>query len=485
MKKLISLLLALVMCFGCAFTLISCGDDDSTDNSGTTGGGNNNGDDDDPPPVSDGVMSYEDFIAAEMESKVVVETYVQAKQSWWFNSEKNTGLGTFYMQSPDGAYFVYEMPCTEEEYNTLTVGTKVKITGYKTAWEGEVEIIDATYEILDGNYIAPAIDASGLLASDDLINYQNFKVSFNYMQVVASNDAGDAFLYKWNGSGSQGDDIYFKASVGGKTYTFVIESYLCGKDTDVYKAAESLKVGDFINMEGFLYWYAGAQPHITSIEKLEGVDTYTSYSSKIMESQVSVVTYVQAKQSWWYNSEKSTGLGTFYMQSPDGAYFVYEMPCTEEEYNSLEIGSRVLITGYKTEWEGEPEIIDATFKKLEGSYIAKPINLSLETLSGGGIVRFKNYKAAFEGLEIVASNDSGAAFLYKWNGSGSEGDDIYFKVKDSKGSSITLVIESYLCGKDTEVYKAAQALKVGDIINIECFLYWYGGVQPHVTSITK
>ena len=39
----------------------------------------------------------------------------------------------------------------------------------------------------------------------------------------------------------------------------------CGNDTDVYKAVEGLKVGDTIDLEGFLYWYNGANPHITGV----------------------------------------------------------------------------------------------------------------------------------------------------------------------------------------------------------------------------
>ena len=35
--------------------------------------------------------------------------------------------------------------------------------------------------------------------------------------------------------------------------------------TDVYKAVKELKIGDMIDMEGFLYWYDGANPHITSV----------------------------------------------------------------------------------------------------------------------------------------------------------------------------------------------------------------------------
>ena len=40
-------------------------------------------------------------------------------------------------------------------------------------------------------------------------------------------------------------------------------------------------------------------------------------------------------------------------------------------------------------------------------------------------------------------------------------------------------------GADSEVYKAIEALNVGDVIDVEGFLYWYEGAQPHVTSVTK
>ncbi|MGN1127474.1 MAG: hypothetical protein ACI4T6_00805, partial [Candidatus Flemingiibacterium sp.] len=88
------------------------------------------------------------------------------------------------------------------------------------------------------------------------------------MTVEASKDADGneaAYLYNWDGSGEKGNDLYFNVSLNGQTYTFTVESYLCGQDTDVYKAVEALKVGDKIDMEGFLYWYNGANPHITSV----------------------------------------------------------------------------------------------------------------------------------------------------------------------------------------------------------------------------
>ena len=211
---------------------------------------------------SEGVMTYAEYDAAALDSAVVIEAYVQAKQSWWDNK------ATIYTQDADGAYFIYELPCTEEEYNKMTVGTKMKISGYKAAWAGEVEIVDATWEILEGNYVAEAKDVTALLGSEDLIKSQNMFVAFKGMTLEASKDADGndvPYLYKWDGSGQDGDDLYFNVSVNGKTYTFTVESYLCGKDTAVYQAVKGLKIGDKIDMEGFLYWYEGVNPHITSV----------------------------------------------------------------------------------------------------------------------------------------------------------------------------------------------------------------------------
>ncbi len=209
------------------------------------------------------VMSYADYAAADVDTEVTVETYVQAKQGWWEN--EGVGMATFYTQDEDGAYFLYNMPCSEEDYNKMVPGTKIRVKGFKSEWSGEVEITDATYEIIDGNYVAKATDVTDKLGADDLADYMNQFVAFKGMTVEGSGDDGAAFLYNWDGSGSQGDDLYFNVSKDGKTYTFCVESYLCGSDTDVYKAVEGLNVGDTIDVEGFMYWYEGPQPHITSV----------------------------------------------------------------------------------------------------------------------------------------------------------------------------------------------------------------------------
>lgn len=225
---------------------------------GNNGDGNNNGNGS-TDEKSEGVMTYAEYEAAALDTQVVIEAYVQAKQSWWENQ------ATVYAQDKDGGYFFYNMTCSEEDYAKLTPGTKIKVTGYKAEWSGEVEIIDATFEIGEGSYVAEAEDVTSLLGSDDLIKHQNKFVSFKGLTVEAADESGAAFLYNWDGSGQEGDDLYFNVSVDGQTYTFTVESYLCDSTTDVYAAVKGLNVGDTIDAEGFLYWYEGVNPHITSV----------------------------------------------------------------------------------------------------------------------------------------------------------------------------------------------------------------------------
>lgn len=218
---------------------------------------------DDPAVKSKGVMTYQEYAAAAIDDSVVIEAYVQAHQDWW------DGKVTVYAQDTEGAYFLYELPCTEEDSKKLVPGTKLKVTGKKAEWSGEVEIVDSAFEILEGSYIAQPTDVTALLGKDELINHMNKLVSFKGMTVesIGKDDNGNdaAFFYREGNSGQEGDDLYFKVSVNGASYTFCVESYLCGKDTDVYKAVKNLKIGDKIDLEGFLYWYNGPNPHITSV----------------------------------------------------------------------------------------------------------------------------------------------------------------------------------------------------------------------------
>ena len=219
--------------------------------------------------MAEKTVDYRGFIAAPLDSSVTIVTYVQAKQSWWDNK------ATVYAQDKDGAYFLYNLECSEEDYDKLVPGQKLRITGYKAEWCGEIEIVDATFELLDGDsFIAEPIDVTDLLGKDELIVHQNQLVSLKGMTVEAYDNTGAAFVYK--NEAAKTDDLYFKVSKNGQAWDFCVEYYLCNEETEVYKAVESLKVGDKIDLEGFLYWYEGPNPHITSVTICDVNDTYDS-----------------------------------------------------------------------------------------------------------------------------------------------------------------------------------------------------------------
>ena len=256
MKKILAMLLALAM----ASTFAACGNDtgdvEDTSADDTTVAEDTTVDDttvaDDEADAS--VMSYAEYVAAELDSEVVIDAYVQATQSWWENDGQ--GVITVYAQDEDGAYFLYEMKCSEEDSAKLVPGTAIKVTGYKAEWSGEVEIVDATFEFAgDDTYVAEAIDLTDKLGTDELINYQNQFALFKGLTV-------ESISYK----DSEWDpDIYVTLSAGDATYDFCVENYLTGPDTDLYQAVAALETGDVVDVEGFVYWYEGVNTHITGI----------------------------------------------------------------------------------------------------------------------------------------------------------------------------------------------------------------------------
>lgn len=209
------------------------------------------------------VMTYADFAAAEVDDPVAVEAYVQL-------AAYNAAYGNVsaFLADADGAYYAYRAACDDALAAELTVGTKVLVTGYKGEWSGEVEIVDPVITVLGGEtHVAEPVDITDELSSDTLIEKINQLVAVNGAVVVAYNEAGDAFSYAWDGSGQAGanSDLYFNVEVGGALYTFTVESDEIPEGSDAYTAVTSLKVGDTVDLQGFLYWYNGAQLHVNAV----------------------------------------------------------------------------------------------------------------------------------------------------------------------------------------------------------------------------
>ena len=45
---------------------------------------------------------------------------------------------------------IRDRACSEEDYEKLVPGVKIRVTGYKSEWSGEVELMDATFEFVEG-----------------------------------------------------------------------------------------------------------------------------------------------------------------------------------------------------------------------------------------------------------------------------------------------------------------------------------------------
>jgi hypothetical protein len=238
MKKLVALLLVFVM----VLALAACGKQETKD------------------------TSYADFMAADEGATVTVVTYVQACESWW------DGKISVHVQSPEGALYIHEMACSEEDAAKLVPGTKISVTGTKAVWNGLIEIDKAdeanlpTFEFVDGDpWIAEAADFAAIAAEGKLEEHMNEFFAVNGT-VVAKDEEGAAFFCDWNNAGEVDKcDLYFDVDVNGTVYTFVARRYLTAPGSEVYEAVKNLKVGDTVDIQGFLYWYEGPQPHITSL----------------------------------------------------------------------------------------------------------------------------------------------------------------------------------------------------------------------------
>ena len=164
MKKTLTTVLALSMTFIMAFALVGCAggstsgettaetaaestaavESTAVETTESTEGAETENASEEGTAAAGTVLSYDEYMAAELDTEVTVEAYVQATQSWWEDTI------TVYAQDENGGYFFYNLACSEEDAANLVPGTKIRVTGYKSEWSGEVEIMDGTFEFVEG-----------------------------------------------------------------------------------------------------------------------------------------------------------------------------------------------------------------------------------------------------------------------------------------------------------------------------------------------
>lgn len=244
MKKLLTIMLSVLMVFG----LAACGKDENDDNTDEPANGGN-----EVVEVT-AKDDYASFMAADVDAEVEVLMYVQAHQAWW--EKDGQGVMTLYGMDKDGGYFVYEAKMDKETADSIKEGTLVKVTGVKAEWAGEVEIMDATVEVLGETKTFEATDVTDVVAdSEKLATYMNQKIAMKGLEVVEVSVKDSEY----------DPDLYITCKLGDTEVNLCVENYLTGPDTEVYMTGKDLTAGTIIDVEGFLYWYEGANPHVTSI----------------------------------------------------------------------------------------------------------------------------------------------------------------------------------------------------------------------------
>ena len=227
-----------------------------------------------PQPAENmsGVMSFQAFLAAEDDSPVTVEGYVQAKEA------RRDGCCGLYMQNEEGAYYLSRLRCSQQEYDTLKTGRKIRVNGYKSHWNDAIEISDASFTLLEGNLIAEAEDVTALIGSDALRRHQNEKVAFSGMTVEVMPDGHSVWYRGWDNTAPAEEDseLWFRASSAGTVCDFTIKPSLCENRDEVLETLQQLQAGDRVDLTGFLRFYNGALPRITAITQSEGMLTEAS-----------------------------------------------------------------------------------------------------------------------------------------------------------------------------------------------------------------
>ena len=206
------------------------------------------------------VSDYESFLSDDGQHPLTIDSYLQQKCAW------QDGYTSLYLEDETGAYYVYRLICSIEEYEAMQPGRKMRITGYKSEFSGEPEITDATVSMLDGEYFAKPVDISDV-TEEDLHRHINHAVTFQNFEIAPMFDGRSAWFYEWDNSGSAYDesDLYFVAVGPAFSCSSVVNTQLRAADSDTYLAVQRLSVGDRVNLTGILTWYNGPQLLVTDL----------------------------------------------------------------------------------------------------------------------------------------------------------------------------------------------------------------------------
>jgi len=474
------------------------------------------------------VMDYATFMEAETGDLVAIEGYIAAKQSWWANK------ATMYLVGDtDGeGYFIYEMAMTEDVYNNVyKIGTKVRIYGAKANYAGEHEISGEyiNYDlsgVIEGEMPeANPIDLTYSVDDEVLIDYQNAKFTATLKVKEYTTTDQNATVATNGAYGYKGDeptdDLYFiLEDQAGNVLNCCVEKYL----TSTYAAVkgvlmdEDFAVGKVVTVEGYMYWYNGANPHITSITITEQENImYETFMSTPDGEDVVVEGFLIGKTTY-YKGMCSLYLSAACTPNSGGeqeqdyttgeGYYVYNYECTQEQYNALVVAcdfenlvcqTYVKVSGTKASYAGMKEIVDATVEIIsvpEGKIMDiitvdfGPYCIMVDEITEG--VMSAGFQGNFTVVEYTTTDPNATvaesgAYGYKGD---DPTDDLYIILEDSEGNKLNCCIEAHLdyeaygSGYKNYLYSVVDSLTVGQTISVTGFMYWWNGPNPHIIFIS-
>lgn len=460
-------------------------------------------------------MSYADFMALEAGDDAIIEGYIAAKQSWWADK------ATMYLTTDTAGegYFLYNFACTKEEYdNTYKIGTKIQVYGALATYAGELEITGESINYDLTNVITDApkmpntiIDVTSSVKSEDLLGIQNSRFTATlkvkeYTTTDQNTGIAESKVYGYQGDAPTEDLYLILVDASGNELACCVEQYLTSSYADVKAVLDTLAIGDMVEIEGFMYWWNGANPHITSIKKADNDITYETFMSTLDGEEVEVAGLLIGKTSW---SNGKTNLYLAGLQATQDftsgeGYYVYEYECTEAEYDALVCNEAYLkVKGTKASYAGMQEIIDATIEKItppEG-YQTNPLGINIPDDEFDSImiseINENNMSAIFMAYLTVAEYKTtdknttvaeSKAYGYKGD---TPTDDLYLTLVDENGNELNCCVEAYVdydaivgqTGAKNVLYERISNLKVGDEIQVMGFMYWWNGPNPHIISV--
>ena len=221
-------------------------------------------------------------------------------------------------------------------------------------------------------------------------------------------------------------------------------------------------------------------PLDTVYEELAPLMTYEEFTAAQAGSPVTIESCVQVIN----NYDEQLSAVTLYAQDEEGAYLVCDLPITEAQYDNLEIGQKIRVSGEKNEEAGEVRIINATWMIADGSYAAEADDVT-DLLGKDELAAYKNHLVSFKGLKSVDTEDAGGdllRFFYGPDGNGDPGDDLYFSA-EKDGNTYLFKVESDLCGEGTAVYDKVTYVEEDSVIDLVGILYDTEEGLPLITDM--